>query len=158
MSTFLRPKSRSLTKYKKFQPDTEGVDRRARSSHPCRVEGGHKTLLAVSVLAPGAPVLPIKLWESHGCNEVQGTKVAITAQLNCHQRLMEAQVQTLANCKYLQIQSEAETISQHAAASQNHDCRCVSAVWNIFRRCRVDSPVWLKPLWRDSKHPQASAS
>lgn len=121
-------------------------------------KGGHKTLLAVSVLAPGVPVLPIKLWESHGCNEVPGTKVAITAQLNCHQHLIEAQVQPLADCKYLQIQSGAEIISQHAAASQNHNCRRVLAVWNTFRRCRVDSPVWLKPLWCYSRHPQASAS
>lgn len=87
-----------LRKCKEFQPSTEGVDRRARRSHLYR-GGGHKTLLTVSVLAPGAPVLPIKLWGSYGCNEVVGTKVAITAQLNCHQGLMEAFDQDLTENK-----------------------------------------------------------
>lgn len=119
MSFLLWPESHSLTfplrKCKEFQPSTEGVDRRARRSHRYR-GGGHKTLLAVSVLAPGASVLPIKLWGSYGCNEVVGTKVAITAQLNCHQHLMEAQDQTLTESKYLQIPSEAQILSRHAAA------------------------------------------
>lgn len=99
-----------LRKWKEFWPSTEGVVRRARRSY--RYRGwGHKALLAVSVLAPGASVLPIKLWRSYGCNEVVGTKVAITAQLNCHQRLLEAQDKTLT---YLQI--EAQILSRHAIA------------------------------------------
>lgn len=139
MSFLLWPESHSptfpLRKCKEFQPSTEGVDRRARRSHRYR-GGGHKTLLAVSVLAPGASVLPVKLWGSYGCNEVVGTQVAITAQLNCHQHLMEAQDQTLTESKYLQIPSEAQISSRHAAAFKITTAG-VWVVWNIFHSSGV---------------------
>lgn len=121
-TTWKRVLTFRLRKWKELQPSTEGVDRRARRSY--RYRGwGHKTWLAVSVLAPGASVLPIKLRGSCGCNEVVGTKVAITAQLNCHQRLMKSQDKTLI---YLQI--EAQLLCRHAVAF----VAGVYVGWNIF--------------------------
>lgn len=108
-----------LRKCKEFQPSTEGVDRRARGSHLYRGEVIKHCLQSLS-LPPGAPVLPIKLWGSYGCNEVVGTKVAITAQLNCHQHLMEALDQAVTENKYLQIPSEAWLRSRLALFVADH--------------------------------------
>lgn len=89
--------------------------------------GGHKTLLAVSVLAPGIPALPIKLWGSCGCNEVLGTEVAITAQLNCHQHLMEVQ---RPNPDWTQAFTNPFRSSDTFPACRilNENCRCVGCV------------------------------
>lgn len=49
-----------------------------------------------------------------------GTKVAITAQLNCHQHLMEALDQAVTENKYLQILSEAWIRSRLALFVADH--------------------------------------
>lgn len=108
-----------LRKCKEFQPSTEGVDRRARRSHLYRGEVIKPCLQSLS-LPQGPPVLPVKLWGSYGCNEVVGTEVAITAQLNCHQRLMEALDQALTDSKYLQIPPEARMLSRLAVSVADH--------------------------------------
>lgn len=153
MSFLLWPESHSptfpLRKCKEFQPSTEGVDRRARRSHRYR-GGGHKTLLAVSVLAPGASVLPVKLWGSYGCNEVVGTQVAITAQLNCHQHLMEAQDQTLLKAsiyKYPQKLRYPLDMPQHFKSRLQVCGLCETSSIAVELYVPVTWPVWRKLLW-----------
>lgn len=138
MSLLLWPESHSLTfplrKCKEFQPSTEGVDRRARRSHHYRGRG-HKTLLVVSVLAPGIPALPIKLWGSCGCNEVVGTEVAITAQLNCHQHLMEVQrPNPYWTQVFTKLPSEAHTFPACCILKRTAG---VWVGWHILCSCRV---------------------
>lgn len=54
--------------------DSGGVDRRARSSGHYRGGGAIKPRLPSLSLPQGPLALPIKLWESHGCNEVPGNQ------------------------------------------------------------------------------------
>lgn len=131
----------SLTCFATLQPrkrnssqGSGGVDRRAGSSGHYRGGGAIKPCLPSLSLPQGPLVLPIKPWESHGCNEVSGTKVAITVQLNCHRCLNgSTSPKCSLGCKYLQIRREPERISQCAVASWWQQGRIAPAVRSVVR-------------------------
>lgn len=111
-SATLQPRKRNSSQ------GSGGVDRRAGSPGHYRGGGAIKPCSPSLSLPQGPLVLPIKAWESHGCNEVPGTKVAITAQLNCHRRLNgSTSPKCSPGCKYLLIGRKPKRISQCAVAS-----------------------------------------